>query len=96
MNTDKIAATSNQQHKASVPNALSQTTKSDKNWRTGVAERTAWNDQRQIAGRIQLGTQVLLGGQAQAAIKWNQGVHNYMTCITGDIPVGEYDTIRHA
>jgi hypothetical protein len=26
----------------------------------------------------------------QATLKWNAGVHNYMTYITGDIPVGRY------
>jgi hypothetical protein len=30
----------------------------------------------------------------QAAIKWNQGVRNYMMYITGDIPVGDYDSTR--
>lgn len=32
----------------------------------------------------------------QAALKWNQGVHNYMTYLTGDIPVGAYDPDRLA
>lgn len=32
----------------------------------------------------------------QAAIRWNQGVHNYMTYITGNIPVGAYDSKRLA
>jgi hypothetical protein len=27
----------------------------------------------------------------QFTVKWNQGVNNYMTYITGDIPVGNYD-----
>ena len=27
----------------------------------------------------------------QAALKWNQGVNNYMAYMTGDIPVGDYD-----
>ena len=27
----------------------------------------------------------------QASLKWNSGVHNFMTYVTGDIPVGEYD-----
>jgi hypothetical protein len=31
-----------------------------------------------------------------AAIKWNQGVHNFMTYVTGDIPVGTYDSDRLA
>lgn len=30
----------------------------------------------------------------QATLKWNSGVHNYMTYITGDIPVGDYDPNR--
>ena len=28
----------------------------------------------------------------QASLKWNQGVHNFMTYITGDIPVGTYNS----
>ncbi len=32
----------------------------------------------------------------QATLKWNAGVHNYMTYITGDIPVGAYDLTRLA
>jgi hypothetical protein len=31
-----------------------------------------------------------------ASLKWNQGVHNFMTYITGDIPVGAYDSTRLA
>ncbi len=31
-----------------------------------------------------------------ATIKWNQGVHNFMTYMTGDIPVGTYDSDRLA
>src|SRR5262245_50563350 len=27
-------------------------------------------------------------------LRWNNGVHNYMTYITGDIPVGVYDSTR--
>jgi hypothetical protein len=27
----------------------------------------------------------------QASLRWNQGVHNYMTYVTGDVPVGAYD-----
>jgi hypothetical protein len=27
----------------------------------------------------------------QATLKWNAGVHNFMTYATGDIPVGAYD-----
>ena len=27
-----------------------------------------------------------------ATLRWNAGVHNYMTYITGDIPVGAYDS----
>ena len=27
-----------------------------------------------------------------ASLKWNQGVHNFMTYMTGDIPVGLYDS----
>lgn len=30
----------------------------------------------------------------QATLKWNAGVHNFMTYITGDIPVGSYDASR--
>jgi hypothetical protein len=30
----------------------------------------------------------------QATLKWNSGVHNFMTYITGDIPVGDYDPNR--
>jgi hypothetical protein len=29
-----------------------------------------------------------------ATLRWNAGVHNYMTYITGDIPVGAYDRFR--
>jgi hypothetical protein len=29
-----------------------------------------------------------------ATLRWNAGVHNYMTYITGDIPVGVYDSAR--
>src|SRR5215472_12079735 len=29
-----------------------------------------------------------------ATLRWNNGVHNYMTYITGDIPVGVYDSTR--
>lgn len=32
----------------------------------------------------------------QATLKWNSGVNNYMTYITGDIPVGSYDSERLA
>ncbi len=32
----------------------------------------------------------------QFALRWNAGVHNYMTYITGDIPVGAYDSTRLA
>jgi len=32
----------------------------------------------------------------QFALRWNAGVHNYMTYITGDIPVGAYDSNRLA
>ena len=31
---------------------------------------------------------------AEFAIRWNAGVHNYMTYITGDIPVGAYQSNR--
>lgn len=27
----------------------------------------------------------------QGSLKWNRGVHNWMTYLTGDIPVGQYD-----
>src|SRR5215831_3652933 len=29
-----------------------------------------------------------------ATLRWNNGVHNYMTYITGDIPIGAYDSTR--
>lgn len=32
----------------------------------------------------------------QFALRWNAGVHNYMTYITGNIPVGAYDSRRLA
>jgi hypothetical protein len=32
----------------------------------------------------------------QASLRWNAGVHNWMTYITGDIPVGAYDPTRLA
>ncbi|MBR0831519.1 transporter [Bradyrhizobium manausense] len=32
----------------------------------------------------------------QFTLKWNAGVNNYMTYITGDIPVGAYDSARLA
>lgn len=32
----------------------------------------------------------------QFALRWNAGVNNYMTYITGDIPVGAYDSSRLA
>ncbi|MGE0038634.1 MAG: transporter [Xanthobacteraceae bacterium] len=32
----------------------------------------------------------------QFFVRWNQGVHNYMTYVTGDIPVGAYDPTRLA
>jgi len=32
----------------------------------------------------------------QASLRWNSGVHNWMTYITGDIPVGAYDSTRLA
>jgi hypothetical protein len=32
----------------------------------------------------------------QAMLKWNKGVNNYMTYLTGDIPVGSYDPTRLA
>jgi hypothetical protein len=32
----------------------------------------------------------------QATLKWNAGVHNFMTYLTGDIPVGAYDPTRIA
>jgi hypothetical protein len=31
-----------------------------------------------------------------ATLKWNAGVHNFMTYVTGDIPVGAYDPTRLA
>jgi hypothetical protein len=30
----------------------------------------------------------------QFSLRWNDGVHNFMTYITGDVPVGAYDSIR--
>src|SRR4029079_9492735 len=30
------------------------------------------------------------------SLKWNSGVHNWMTYMTGDIPVGAYDSSRLA
>jgi len=32
----------------------------------------------------------------RASLKWNQGVHNFTTYVTGDIPVGAYDSTRLA
>lgn len=32
----------------------------------------------------------------QATLKWNAGVHNFMTYVTGDIPVGAYSSSRLA
>ena len=32
----------------------------------------------------------------QATLKWNAGVHNFMTYVTGDIPVGAYESARLA
>jgi hypothetical protein len=32
----------------------------------------------------------------QASLKWNAGVHNFLTYATGDIPVGRYDEDRLA
>jgi hypothetical protein len=32
----------------------------------------------------------------QASMKWNQGVHSFMAYMTGDIPVGAYDSTRLA
>jgi hypothetical protein len=32
----------------------------------------------------------------QFALRWNAGVHNYMTYITGDVPVGSYSSTRLA
>lgn len=32
----------------------------------------------------------------QFALRWNAGVHNWMTYVTGDIPVGSYDSTRLA
>jgi hypothetical protein len=32
----------------------------------------------------------------QFALRWNNGVHNYMTYLTGDIPVGAYESTRLA
>jgi len=30
----------------------------------------------------------------QASLRWNNGAHNWMTYITGDVPVGAYDSTR--
>ena len=32
----------------------------------------------------------------QASLRWNHGVHNFMTYVTGDVPVGAYDPKRLA
>jgi hypothetical protein len=32
----------------------------------------------------------------QASLRWNQGLHNFMTYVTGDIPIGAYDPSRLA
>jgi hypothetical protein len=32
----------------------------------------------------------------QASLRWNMGIHNVMTYVTGDIPVGAYDSARLA
>ena len=32
----------------------------------------------------------------QASLRWNMGVHNFMTYVMGDIPVGAYDSTRLA
>src|SRR5260370_12473282 len=32
----------------------------------------------------------------QASLRWNQGVHNFITYMTGDIPVGAYNSRRLA
>lgn len=32
----------------------------------------------------------------QATLKWNQGVNNYMTYLTGNVPIGAYDPARLA
>ena len=32
----------------------------------------------------------------QATLKWNDGVNNYMTYVTGDVPIGAYDPDRLA
>jgi hypothetical protein len=31
-----------------------------------------------------------------ATLRWNQGVNNYMTYVTGDVPVGDYNSMRLA
>jgi len=30
----------------------------------------------------------------QVSLRWNDGVHNFMTYVTGDAPVGAYDSLR--
>ena len=32
----------------------------------------------------------------QYSLRWNAGVHNFMTYVTGDVPVGKYDSTRLA
>ncbi len=32
----------------------------------------------------------------QASLRWNQGVHNFMTYVFADVPVGRYDATRLA
>jgi hypothetical protein len=32
----------------------------------------------------------------QGSLKWNHGVHNFMTYLTGDVPVGQYDATNLA
>jgi hypothetical protein len=30
----------------------------------------------------------------QVSLKWNKGVHNFMTYVTGSVPVGAYEASR--
>ena len=32
----------------------------------------------------------------QASLKWNSGVHNFMTYVTAGVPIGAYDMNRQA
>jgi len=51
---------------------------------------------RSISGERTEATTALGDILPQATVKWNDGVNNYMTYITGDIPVGSYHPDRLA